>query len=328
MNGLLQSRHGRHGGGEDGSIIVSYGVLTFYVDALFGGLALRLRHSTRPSPPDDVEIPPVLFVLVDTSESRRVQSMSESGDRSIGLPLASSGPTGGGSKKARARWQRAAVLDIITEAPDAVTLRLALEESEGFVAGQYYNVRMAVAGRPTPVQRAYSVGSSPLPDSTIIEIGVREVPGGLISPQLVNTLTVGDYVEVRGPVGRFTWTKDDGGPVLLVGAGSGVVPLMSMVRYAAASDLDISVRLVCSSSNFAYAFYHDDLSELARRHSWLEVIHTFTQDPGDARATYHRRIDQAMVAEAVASLFPQRTYICGPELTHLKPPRRPNRCLT
>jgi ferredoxin-NADP reductase len=162
------------------------------------------------------------------------------------------------------------------------------------------------------VQRAYSVGSSPVPDPSIIDLGVREVPGGLVSPRLVGDLAAGDRVEVRGPVGRFTWTTDDGGPVLLVGAGSGVVPLMSMIRYAVAADLDVPMRLVCSSSNFDYAFYHRDLADLAERFSWLNVVHTFTRDPLDPRASNHRRIDQIMIAEAVADQFPMRTYICGP----------------
>jgi len=216
------------------------------------------------------------------------------------------------SNRKPARWQAAQVLDIIEEAPDAITLRLRLEESTGFLPGQYYNVRLTVPGRSGPVQRAYSVGSSPVPDPSIIDLGVREVPGGLVSPRLVGDLAEGDRVEVRGPVGRFTWTTEDGGPVLLVGAGSGVVPLMSMIRYAVAADLDIPMRLVCSSSNFDYAFYHRDLVDLAERLSWLKVVHTFTRDPFDPRASHHRRIDQTMVAEAVAEQFPGRAYICGP----------------
>jgi len=211
-----------------------------------------------------------------------------------------------------ARWQAAQVLDVIEEAPDAITLRLRLEESTGFLPGQYYNVRLTVPGRSGPVQRAYSVGSSPVPDPSIIDLGVREVAGGLVSPRLVGDLAAGDRVEVRGPVGRFTWTTEDGGPVLLIGAGSGVVPLMSMIRYAVAEDLDIPIRLVCSSSSFDYAFYHRDLVSLAERFSWLEVVHTFTRDLLDPRASHHRRIDQAMVAEAVVQQFPARTYICGP----------------
>jgi ferredoxin-NADP reductase len=216
------------------------------------------------------------------------------------------------SSRQPARWQDARLIDIIEETPDAVTLRLRLVDSADFLPGQYYNVRLSVPGRTGPVQRAYSVGSSPVPETSTIDIGVREVPGGLISPQLVRGLSVGDQVQVRGPVGRFTWTMDDGGPVLLVGAGSGVVPLMSMIRYAAAADLDVPMRLVCSSSSFDGAFYHRDLANLAEQHSWLEVVHTLTRDSSDVRATHHRRIDHQMAADAVAGQPPRRVYICGP----------------
>jgi ferredoxin-NADP reductase len=209
-------------------------------------------------------------------------------------------------------WQDARLIEIIEETQDAVTLRLELEQSSGFLPGQYYNVRFAVPGRTGLVQRAYSVASSPVPDPTVIDIGVREVPGGLISPKLVRGLKVGELVQVRGPVGRFTWTLDDGGPVLLVGAGSGVVPLMSMIRYATATGLDTPMRLVCSSSSFEYSFYHRELTELAERSTWLEVVHTFTRDSIDARATHHRRIDRSMLAEAVAGQPPERVYVCGP----------------
>ncbi len=239
-------------------------------------------------------------------------SPPDSDDRNFGAAPAQNRPVRAAAKRPPTRWQRAEVLGIIAEAPDAATLRLGLEEPADFLPGQYYNVRMPVSGRLTSVQRAYSVASSPVPDSSIIDIGVREVPGGLISPLLVGTLAVGDRVEVRGPAGRFTWTADDGGPVLLIGAGSGVVPLMSIVRYVAAASLDIPIRLVCSSSSFEYALYHEDLGVLAQRHSWLGVIHTFTRAPGDPRAAHHRRIDRAMLADAVAQQHPERAYVCGP----------------
>ena len=216
------------------------------------------------------------------------------------------------SSRKPARWQDARLIDIVQETTDAVTLRLRLEDSADFLPGQYYNVRLAVPGRTGPVQRAYSVASSPVPETSTIDIGVREIPGGLISPQLVRGLSVGDQVQVRGPVGRFTWTMDDGGPVLLIGAGSGVVPLMSMIRYAVAADLDIPMRLVCASSSFDNAFYHRELANLAERHPWLEVVHTFTRDSIDVRATHHRRIDHLMMAEAIAGQSPRRAYICGP----------------
>jgi len=216
------------------------------------------------------------------------------------------------SSRKQTLWQNARLIDIIAETSDAVTLRLRLEDSADFLPGQYYNVRLSVPGRTGLVQRAYSVASSPIPDVSTIDIGVREIPGGLISPQLVRGLSVGDQFQVRGPVGRFTWTKDDGGPVLLVGAGSGMVPLMSMIRYAAAADLDIPMRLVCASSSFDNSFYHRELTDLAEQYPWLEVVHTFTRDSMDVRATHHRRIDHRMVADAVTGQSPRHVYICGP----------------
>jgi ferredoxin-NADP reductase len=215
-------------------------------------------------------------------------------------------------RRRAAQWQDAEVLEIIDETLDAVTLRLRLEGSTSFLPGQYYNVRLLVSGRTGPIQRAYSIASSPVPDPSIIDVGVREVPGGLVSPRLVRDLSPGDRLDVRGPVGRFTWTADDGGPVLLVGAGSGVVPLMSIIRYGVAANLDIPMRLVCSFASFGYAFYHAELTDLADRHPWLGVIVSFTRDEIDPRATHHRRIDSAMMAEAVAGQPPRCSYICGP----------------
>jgi ferredoxin-NADP reductase len=220
--------------------------------------------------------------------------------------------TKGVPKPKAAQWQHAEVIEIIGETLDAVTLRLRLEESTSFLPGQYYNVRLLVPGRTGPIQRSYSIASSPVPDSAVIDIGLCEVPGGLVSPRLVRDFSPGDRLEVRGPTGRFTWTADQGGPVLLVGAGSGVVPLMSMIRYGVAANLDIPMRLVCSFASFGYAFYHAELADLADRHSWLEVVSSFTRDEIDTRATHHRRIDSAMMAEAVAGQPPRCSYICGP----------------
>lgn len=204
------------------------------------------------------------------------------------------------------------MIEVIEEAPDAVTLRLRLMPSAGFLPGQYYNVRLDIAGRPRPVQRAYSVGSSPLPDPSRIDLGVREVPGGLISPRLVRELPVGQRIEVRGPVGRFTWTGDDGQPVLLVGAGSGLVPLMAMVRYAVAVGRAVPVCLVCSAVTYEHALYREELAHLSGQHDWLRVVHCITRDADEPRAAYHRRIDRDLLAEVLDGEIPPQVYLCGP----------------
>jgi ferredoxin-NADP reductase len=204
------------------------------------------------------------------------------------------------------------VIDVIEEAPDAVTLRLQLGETEGFLPGQYYNVRLGVPGQSRPVQRAYSVGSSPLPDSSIIDLGVREVPSGMISPRLVHDLGIGQRLEVRGPYGRFTWTGDDGDPVLLVGAGSGLVPLMAMVRYAVAAHREVPVSMVCSAATYEHALYRDELAQLTDRYRWLRVVHSVTRDLDEPRVAYHRRIDRDLLAEVLEEEIPRQAYLCGP----------------
>ena len=179
-------------------------------------------------------------------------------------------------------WQDAEVIEVVEEAPDAVTLRLRLLRTGGFLPGQYYNVRLGVPGRSRPIQRAYSVGSSPLPDPTVIDLGVREVPDGLISPRLVRDLRVGQRLEVRGPSGRFTWTGEDGRPVLLVGAGSGLVPLMAMVRYAVVVGRALPLCLVCSAVTYQHALYREELADLSARYEWLRVVHCVTRDAARA----------------------------------------------
>lgn len=230
-----------------------------------------------------------------------------------------SSPTGslvaaGHSRSADAppRWQEAEVIGVLAEAPDAVTLRIRLEETHGFLPGQYYNIRLVIPGHPRPVQRAYSVGSSPLPDPSVIDLGVREVPGGAVSPRLVSDFGVGRHLEVRGPYGRFTWTGDDGEPVLLVGAGSGLVPLMAMIRYATAVGLDVPICLVCSASTYDHALYRDELALLSDEHPWLRVVHVVTRDPAERRAAYHRRIDRDLLLDVVGTKEPPQAYLCGP----------------
>ncbi|MEO9180977.1 MAG: FAD-binding oxidoreductase, partial [Acidimicrobiales bacterium] len=99
--------------------------------------------------------------------------------------------TAGHLKRRGTPWQSAEVLEIIDETVDAVTLRLGLEVSADFLPGQYYNVRLSVPGRTGPIQRAYSIASSPIPNPSIIDVGIREVPGGLVSPRLVGELSPG-----------------------------------------------------------------------------------------------------------------------------------------
>jgi ferredoxin-NADP reductase len=206
----------------------------------------------------------------------------------------------------------AKVVGIIEETPDTKSLRLELPEPASYLPGQYYNIRLPIEGRPRPVQRAYSLGSSPYPASRVIEVGVKAVEGGLVSPRLVWDVVVGDELEVRGPYGAFTWTEEDGGPVLLVGAGSGIVPLMAMIRYQAARGTEVPMHLLYSSRRRDDVIYWEALEDLRAQHGWLRVSHTFTRDLEDPAARFHRRIDKEMVQLTYAESEAKLAYICGP----------------
>lgn len=204
------------------------------------------------------------------------------------------------------------MLEVIAETGETATLKLRLPTPSGFAAGQYYNVRLRVPGRPRPVQRAYSVGSSPLPDPSVIELTVKRMDGGLISPRLVGEVRSGSTLPVRGPYGSFTWSGELGGPVLLVAAGSGVVPLVSIARLAEATGADQGMRLLFCSKSYDTIIYRDEISRLGTT-SWFDCTHTFTRSPDDERAVFHRRIDRAMLATWLQGGFsPKLAYICGP----------------
>lgn len=204
------------------------------------------------------------------------------------------------------------MLEVVAQTVETASLRLRLAATEGFEAGQYYNVRLPIPGRPRPVQRAYSVGSSPLPDPSVIELTVKRMDRGLISPRLVDDLRPEGTLAVRGPYGSFTWSPAVSGPVLLVAAGSGVVPLVSMARLAESSGADEQMRLLFCSKSYDTVIYRDEIDRLART-GWFDCTHTFTRSPGDERARFHRRIDRAMLEAWLDGGPPtQRAYICGP----------------
>lgn len=210
------------------------------------------------------------------------------------------------------QWALARVVEVVEETPDTKSLRLELNEPQQYLPGQYYNIRIPVEGRPRPIQRAYSLGSSPIPEGSIIEVGVKAVPGGLVSPRLVFETHVGDELEVRGPYGTFTWTEEDGGPVLLVGAGSGIVPLMAMIRYQAARGTSVPMHLLYSSRRRDEVIYFEALEELRSQHDWLRISHTFTRDLDDPLARFHRRIDKEMVQVVAREAEARVAYVCGP----------------
>jgi ferredoxin-NADP reductase len=214
-----------------------------------------------------------------------------------------------------ALWEAARVVAVCRD-PSATTLRLHLPETPVVLPGQYYLVQLAIDAPPGAVQQAYSLSSSPFPSGPEIEITVREVEGGRASPLLTRRVQVDDVLAVRGPFGFLTWTEQDGGPVALIGAGSGVAPLVSIVRYAAARGIETPMTMLCSSRDRTTVLLAEPLEELARRHRWFTLVHTFTRSSHDPAARFHRRIDADMLSDVLGhvhgGLVPHCCYVAGP----------------
>jgi ferredoxin-NADP reductase len=211
-------------------------------------------------------------------------------------------------------WQIGEVTRITTETPQTKTLTLALPNWVAHRPGQHYDVRLtAPDGYRT--ERSYSAASEPERLGEL-DLTVERIDDGEVSPYLHDVLVRGDQLEVRGPIGGyFVWDTSFGGPLLLIGGGSGVVPLMAMLRHRAAQQSAIPARLLYSSRSADEVIYRDELERLAGSDGALEVVFTFTRRAPAGWTGYQRRIDRAMVRE-VAQSFGNgvRSYVCGPTL--------------
>lgn len=209
-------------------------------------------------------------------------------------------------------WQLATVKAIRRETPHVKSITLTLPNWQVHRAGQHYDIRLT-AEDGYQVQRSYSVASEP-ERSGEIDLTVEKIEDGEVSPYIHDVLIVGDRIEVRGPIGGyFVWEAMLGGPLLLIAGGSGVVPLMSMLRHRAAAGSQVPARLLFSSRTPVDAIYSDELDKLHAKMDGLEVFHTFTRVQPPGWKGYARRIDKQMLDEVARPLgkFPQ-VFICGP----------------
>jgi len=163
------------------------------------------------------------------------------------------------------------------------------------------------------VQRSYSIASAPEREGEI-DITVERVTDGEVSPFLHDVAVAGDRIEVRGPIGGyFVWHAGLGGPLLLIAGGSGIVPLMAMLRHRAATTPGPATRLLYSSRTPEDVIYTEELRELGAKADGLEVIHTLTRSQPAGWEGYARRIDDAMLAEVRRPLGDAPlVFICGP----------------
>jgi ferredoxin-NADP reductase len=208
-------------------------------------------------------------------------------------------------------WRLADVVEVRVETPRARTLILRAPEWGGHHAGQHVDVRLT-AEDGYQAQRSYSIASAP--DGERLELTVEVLADGEVSPYLAEELRPGDRLELRGPIGGyFVWNGSERTPLLLIGGGSGVVPLMAMIRHRAAFGSRVPARLLYSSREWDDVIYRDELERLAAANDGLEVIHTLTRSQPDGWSGYRRRIDQEMLREVTwpAEAEPL-IYVCGP----------------
>jgi ferredoxin-NADP reductase len=211
----------------------------------------------------------------------------------------------------RLSWRLAKVAEIRPETERVVTLALEVPDWDGHLPGQHVDVRLT-AEDGYRAERAYSIASAP--DGGRIELAVERLDDGEVSPYLAGELRPGDQLELRGPVGGyFVWEPGRGGPLLLVAGGSGVAPLMAMLRQRATTGSQVPARLLYSSRSLEDVIFREELERLAAAGDGLTVTHALTRAQPPGWAGYGRRIDAVMLEE-VGWRPGERplVYVCGP----------------
>jgi ferredoxin-NADP reductase len=203
-------------------------------------------------------------------------------------------------QRAPGLWQIGTVIAIKPETPHVKSFRIALPMWMAHLPGQHYEVRLT-APDGYSAQRSYSVASSPL-DEGEIELTIDRLEDGEVSPYFHDVLSDGDQVELRGPfTSYFVWRGES--PALLVGGGSGVVPLMSMLRTRRVTMPDAPMRLVYSVRTGEDVIYADELGD--------DAVLTFTKSPPNGWQGHTGRLDQEMISEQVSGFQDGLSFLCG-----------------
>lgn len=197
-------------------------------------------------------------------------------------------------------WQTARLVDARAETPTARTLRFAVPGWPGHLAGQHVDLRLTADDGYT-AQRSYS-----LADGEVVELTVQLVPDGEVSSYLVADMQVGDELEIRGPLGGwFVWRPEQSEPVLLVAGGSGIVPLMAMLRAHDRIGSTAPFRLLYSTRTPGDVFYADELAKTD-----AAILYTRTAPLDSARAPH--RLDASDLARGWPAERQPTCYVCGP----------------
>jgi ferredoxin-NADP reductase len=200
---------------------------------------------------------------------------------------------------------------LIHETADVRSIVLDPPDWPGHDAGQHVDVRLT-AEDGYQAQRSYSIASAPEDEHLVLT--VQRLEDGEVSPYLVGELQVGDELELRGPIGGyFVWDVPLGGPLLLVGGGSGIVPLRAILFHRAALRSSVPVRLLYSVRTLADVIYREELFGVEADHQGADIRVTLTREQPSNWHGYAGRIDRALLEEvAWAPSERPLTYVCGP----------------
>jgi ferredoxin-NADP reductase len=209
--------------------------------------------------------------------------------------------------RGRLSWQIAGVDELVEETARVKTIVLDVADWPGHRAGQHLDVRLT-AEDGYRAEREYSIASAP---GEQVAITVERLDDGEVSPYLTDELRAGDALELRGPLGGyFVWDPEDGGPLLLVAGGSGIVPLRSILRHRNRNGNDVPVRLLYSSRSLEDVIYRAELDETREG---VEVIHTLTRTQPPQWTGHTSRVDANLLASvAWPAEEDPLAFVCGP----------------
>jgi ferredoxin-NADP reductase len=206
-------------------------------------------------------------------------------------------------------WRVATVAEKRAETPNATTLVLDVPDWPGHLAGQHVDVRLT-AEDGYQAERSYSIASAP--EDPHLSLTVERIEDGEVSPYLTDELRSGDQLELRGPIGGyFTWGTRDGGPLLLLAGGSGLVPLMAMLRHRAAVTSTVAATVLVSARAWDDVLYRDELSGLDD--DGVTVRYTLTREQPSGWTGWSGRVNTDKLLEVGADRAGmQRVFVCGP----------------
>ena len=212
------------------------------------------------------------------------------------------------SRRAPLTWRVATVAEKRHETPTAKTLVLNVPDWPGHLAGQHVDVRLT-AEDGYQAERSYSIASPP--EDPNLSLTIERIAEGEVSPYLTDELRTGDQLELRGPIGGyFTWETGDGGPLLLLAGGSGLVPLMAMLRHRAGVTSTVAATVLVSARAWDDVLYRDELSTLDD--DGVTVRYTLTREQPHEWKGWSGRVDAEMLREVGAETDQLRVFVCGP----------------